>query len=457
MENTAIMTRIPDLEHLLTDPVVAALARAQETAWFAAQPTDTQAGIEASGINPALIEDARARFGRFAPWFAEHFPDTRATHGILESPLVGIPDMQEELGSRFGRVLPGKLWLKRDDSLPVSGSIKARGGIHEVLEVAERIAIAAGLMAGTDDARVLDRPEVREMLSRHGIAVGSTGNLGLSIGIVASELGFNTTVHMSLDARAWKKELLRSRGVNVVEHAGNFSDAVEAGRKTAEADPSVWFVDDEASLSLFAGYSVAGARLAGQLTALGVRVDERHPLIVHLPCGVGGGPGGVTFGLKAAFGDAVHCVFAEPVNSPCMSLGVRTGLHDGISVADIGLDGLTAADGLAVGRPSRLVGEHLQQLIDGYVTVTDERMKAFVGLLHDTEGIDVEPSAAAGFAGPWRMLEDGAYRAAFGLDDAALANATHVVWSTGGSMVPPAEMASYVAEGQGLAGEVSWR
>jgi D-serine dehydratase len=424
---------------------------------FTARPTDTAEGIEASGIDPAIVADAQARFGRFAPWFAERFEDTRATHGILESALVGIPHMQAELGKRFGRGLPGKLWLKRDDSLPVSGSIKARGGIHEVLQVAERIAVEAGLMGPDDDARVLMTPAVQEVLSAHGIAVGSTGNLGLSIGIVASELGFKTTVHMSLDARAWKKDLLRSRGVEVVEHAGNFSDAVEAGRKTAEEDPSVWFVDDEASLMLFAGYSVAGARLAGQLTALDITIDADHPLIVHLPCGVGGGPGGVTFGLKLAFGDAVHCVFAEPTHSPCMSLGVRTGLHDAISVQDIGLDGLTAADGLAVGRPSRLVGEHLQQLIDGYVSVTDERMKAFQGLLHDTEYIDIEPSAAAGFAGPWRMLEDEAYRASFGLDDVALANATHVVWSTGGSMVPPAEMAGYVAEGQAMAAGVSWR
>ena len=451
------MNQTPDLEQLLTDPVVSALARAEETAWFTASPTETAAGIEASGIDPAIVTDAQARFLRFAPWFAERFPDTRATHGILESALVGIPDMQAELGSRFGAELPGKLWVKRDDSLPVSGSIKARGGIHEVLQVAERLAVEAGLMGPEDDARVLMTPAVQEVLSKHGIAVGSTGNLGLSIGIVASELGFKTTVHMSLDARAWKKDLLRSRGVEVVEHAGNFSDAVEAGRKTAEEDPSVWFVDDEASLMLFAGYSVAGARLAGQLTALDITIDADHPLIVHLPCGVGGGPGGVTFGLKLAFGDAVHCVFAEPTHSPCMSLGVRTGLHDAISVQDIGLDGLTAADGLAVGRPSRLVGEHLQQLIDGYVSVTDERMKAFQGLLHDTESIDIEPSAAAGFAGPWRMLEDEAYRASFGLDDVALANATHVVWSTGGSMVPPAEMAGYVAEGQAMAAGVSWR
>lgn len=450
------MNQLPEIEQLLTDPVVATLARAEETAWFTAQPTPSEAGIEASGIDPAIVADARARFRRFAPWFIERFPDTRPTHGILESPLVGIGALQTELGKRTGSELPGKLWLKRDDSLPVSGSIKARGGIHEVLHVAERIATEAGLMAPEDDARILMTPEVQAVLSRHGIAVGSTGNLGLSIGIVASELGFNTTVHMSMDARAWKKDMLRSRGVNVVEHAGNFSDAVAAGRRTADEDPSVWFVDDEASLSLFAGYSAAGARLAGQLEALEVSVDAAHPLFVYLPCGVGGGPGGVTFGLKQVFGDNVHCIFVEPTHSPCMSLGVRTGLHDAISVADIGLDGLTAADGLAVGRPSRLVGEHLQQSIDGYITVTDERMKAFQGLLHDTENIDVEPSAAAGFAGPWPVLANQEYRSAFGLDDAAMDNATHIIWSTGGSMVPAAEMAGYVAEGQKLAAEVNW-
>ena len=38
-----------------------------------------------------------------------------------------------------------------------------------------------------------------------------------------------------------------------------------------------------------------------------------------------------------------------------------------------------------------------------------------------------------------------------------MANATRIIWSTGGSMVPADEMAGYVAEGQKLVGEVSWR
>ena len=224
--------------------------------------------------------------------------------------------------------------------------------------------------------------------------------------------------------------------------------AVEQGRKQAASDPRCFFIDDENSQTLFLGYAVAGGRLKRQFDQQGIVVDAQHPLFVYLPCGVGGGPGGVAFGLKLAFGDHVHCVFAEPTHSPCMLLGVYSGLHDGIAVQDLGIDNRTAADGLAVGRASGFVGRAMERLLSAFYTLSDEEMFALLGLLDKHEHIQLEPSALAGMAGPWRVAAQTRQLSEQGVSTESLTQATHLVWATGGGMVPPAEMAKYLAAGQ---------
>lgn len=425
-------------------PLIADLVELRETQWFNPAVRPAAEALPDVGLTRADVVDAAARLKRFAPYLALVFPETRRTAGILESPLVAVPGLQGALRREAGRDLPGELWLKLDSELPVSGSIKARGGIYEVLKHAEDLAVGAGLLSLDDDYAILAEPRFTEFFGRHTVAVGSTGNLGLSIGIMSARLGFRASVHMSADARQWKKDRLRSHGVNVFEYESDYSEAVRWGRAEAQGDPTCYFVDDENSRSLFLGYAVAAHRLAGQLQALDVRVDAEHPLFVHLPCGVGGGPGGVGFGLKVEFGDAVRVVFAEPTHSPSMFLGVYTGLHETTSVQDFGIDNVTAADGLACGRPSGFVGRAMQRLVDGYVTVSDDALFRNLAMLDHTEGISVEPSSTAGIAALRRVVESGRY------DDARLAGATHVAWATGGSMVPAEELRAYVARGQGL-------
>ena len=411
-------------------PVVGQLMDLEETLWLNPNLRPGAVALADCPLTAADVADAEARLRRFAPYLAAVFPDTAPTGGIIESPLTPIPAMQEKLGN-----FPGRLLLKQDSHLPISGSIKARGGIYEILHLAEDIAIKAGMLSLTDDYSVLAKPEFRALFHKYAVAVGSTGNLGLSIGIMSAQLGFRVTVHMSADARQWKKDMLRSKGVTVVEYADDYSKAVAEGRRQAEADPMCHFVDDENSKTLFLGYAVAGGRVAKQLKDMSIPVDKEHPLFVYLPCGVGGGPGGVAFGLKLLYGDNVHCFFAEPTHAPCMTLGLATGLHDAICVQDFGIDNHTAADGLAVGRPSRFVGRAVAPFLSGSYTVTDERLYRLLKDMADTENIRLEPSALAGVLGMGLICAGAgqSYAQVHGLD---LANTTHIAWATGGRMVP---------------------
>ncbi|MGN5222044.1 D-serine ammonia-lyase [Aeromonas veronii] len=426
-------------------PLVESLIALEPVTWFNPNTTTLAAGLPYVGLDNNNVADASARLARFAPYMCEAFPETRASNGILESEIAAIPAMQRTLNERYGVEVTGKLLLKKDSHLPISGSIKARGGIYEVLTHAEQLAIKAGLLREEDNYRKLFSDEFRQFFSQYRIAVGSTGNLGMSIGIMSAKLGFTVTVHMSADAREWKKRKLREHGVIVVEYAEDYGVAVEQGRKEAERDPNCFFIDDENSRTLFLGYSVAGERVKAQFDQMGIKVDADHPLFVYLPCGVGGGPGGVAFGLKLAFGDNVHCFFAEPTHSPCMLLGVHTGLHDAIAVQDMGIDNLTAADGLAVGRASGFVGRAMERLLDGFYTLSDQEMYDLLGLLARDEQITLEPSALAGMAGPWRVAANPEWLTGRGCDAATMAQATHLVWATGGGMVPAEEMAKYLA------------
>ena len=265
--------------------------------------------------------------------------------------------------------------------------------------------------------------------------------MGISIGIMGARLGFSVDVHMSHDAKQWKKNLLRTKGVRVIEHESDYTAAVAEGRAEAANDPRCHFVDDEDSKD---------HGLREQLARAGIIVSERSPLFVYLPCGIGGGPGGVAYGLRLVFGEAVHSFFVEPTHAPCMLLGLATGKHDGVSVFDVGLDCLTEADGLAVGRPSGFVGRVVEPFLDGCYTVEDQTLFELLAALHDTEGIDLEPSATAGLVGPGVIENSKAGRHYLKETDLEepFHNGTHIAWSTGGGMVPAVEMEKYIARGK---------
>jgi D-serine dehydratase len=127
-----------------------------------------------------------------------------------------------------------------------------------------------------------------------------------------------------------------------------------------------------------------------------------------------------------------------------------TGKHDNISVQDFGIDNITAADGLAVGTPSSFVGRIMEPLLDGIYTIEDDILFALLTSLRDSVGFELEPSALAGFPGPVSFFKDkkaADYLKSNNLKQ-AMNQSPHIVWSTGGSMVPADIKQDYYERGK---------
>ena len=435
-----------NIEELIkNDAIIKKLADKKEIGWINKKEIPYSEYEKNLPLSDEDLKDAEERFKRFAPFIKKSFPETEGTDGIIESPLEPIFSMQKTLEKKYNAQIPGKLYLKMDSHLPVAGSIKARGGVYEVLKHAEELAIEAGILSINDDYSILADEKFKKFFSSYKIQVGSTGNLGLSIGITSAALGFEVIVHMSADAKQWKKDMLRSKGVKVVEYADDYGKAVEEGRKNSDADPKSYFVDDEKSLNLFLGYTVAASRLKKQLDEKNIFIDNEHPLLVYIPCGVGGAPGGVAYGLKRIFKENVYIFFIEPTLAPCMLLGMKSGLHEKISVRDIGINGITHADGLAVARPSGLVGRMMDYILSGEFTLEDYKLYDYLRCLNESENIRIEPSSCAAFEGPVSLLK---YEETKNYIEKRIGknieNAYHICWATGGRMVPKEDMEKFL-------------
>jgi len=121
-------------------------------------------------------------------------------------------------------------------------------------------------------------------------------------------------------------------------------------------------------------------------------------------------------------------------------------------VYDIGLSNRTEADGLAVPRASDLAAEVIGDDLSGVYTVADDTLFHHLYLAGQHAGLQVEPSAAAGFSGPAMLqgtAEGQAYLERHGLLPVMHA-ATHIAWTTGGLFVPEGEYRKFLERGASL-------
>ncbi|WP_319530661.1 hypothetical protein [uncultured Cohaesibacter sp.] len=125
------------------------------------------------------LKEALDNWAMLAPLLKKLFPQLEETDGRITSELIDVSPIRDALG--YGDEQLGRLFVKGDHALPVAGSVKARGGLFEVLMAAVNEARSVGFLGKDDDIANLASQEAQSFFSRRTIAVGSTGNLGLSV------------------------------------------------------------------------------------------------------------------------------------------------------------------------------------------------------------------------------------------------------------------------------------
>ncbi|WHF21208.1 hypothetical protein QJS66_13230 [Kocuria rhizophila] len=187
-------------------------------------------------------------------------------------------------------------------------------------------------------------------------------------------------------------------------------------------------------------------RVARQLTDEGIAVDQDHPLYVYLPWDRRGSRRG---GLRSGAGvrDAVRCVFVEPTQAPCMLLGLHTDSTTASPWRGARTHHPHGRDGLAVGSSLGFAGRCHAGPDRGPRHGVGRADDGPGQLLHASEGIVVEPSAAsarrpsAELRGSGRR---GGRRTSFERGSRVPEGATHLAWLTGGGMLPADVRARYL-------------
>jgi D-serine dehydratase len=116
-------------------------------------------------------------------------------------------------------------------------------------------------------------------------------------------------------------------------------------------------------------------------------------------------------------------------------------------VQDLGIDNLTAADGLAVGRASGSLAGQWSACSTGSIPLMIRRCTTCWAGWRQRKTFALNRPRWPEWPGR-SGLRSQAYHQLQGLSEQQLQQATHLVWATGGGMVPEEEMAQYLAKGR---------
>lgn len=283
--------------------------------------------------------------------------DWKAEIGAAEARIrPQVRETPQERSHYLSQAGQAEVYLKLEH-LQHTGSFKLRGAMNKLLSLSS------------------------EQLVR-GVIAASTGNHGMAVSYAARKLGASATIYMKEGAPLEKVELIRSFGGRTEFYGENPVHAENHARAVARQSGQVFI----------SPYNDAQV-IAGQGT-LGVEMHRQMPQLDAVFVSVGGG--GLISGIGSymkAVNPKIKVVGCWPENSPVMYQCMKAG-----RVIDVPEEE-TLSDSTAGGVEEGAVTLDLcRSVIDDYILVTEEEIRAAMKLLLEKERWAVEGSAALAVA-----------------------------------------------------------
>ncbi|HET6291149.1 MAG TPA: pyridoxal-phosphate dependent enzyme [Amycolatopsis sp.] len=265
---------------------------------------------------------------------------------VIDPVFLNSPQYSDEqLNERLGRNV-----LVKIETLNPLRSFKGRGADY----------FAAGLEPGTT------------------MVCGTSGNFGQAVAFAARKHGLRAEVFVPADISPVKLRRMKTLGARV--HRVDGEAKVAAAGFAAEAPDRVFVVDGrEPAIS-------EGAGTIGLELAQAGAIDT-----VVLPVGDGALIAGVAFWLKARTPD-IRIVGVGTTSARAMATSWRAG--EPITVDRVN----SFAGGISIRTPEPESIRRLRSLVDDFVLVEDDDLRAAMRLGAETLGVLPEPAGAAGLA-----------------------------------------------------------
>ena len=275
-----------------------------------------------------------------------HEARRRIAPHLRETPLFRYAGLDDVLGA--------EVHVKHENHQPV-GAFKVRGGVNLVSR-----------LSGEERER--------------GVITASTGNHGQSIAFAARLFDMPATICVPEAANPVKVASMRGLGARLVFHGRDFDDAREHCEALAETEGYRYIHSGNEPL-LIAG-----------VATYTVEILEQEPEIEAIIVPIGGG--------SAAAG---ACIVAKAVDPAIRVIGVQSeaapAAHRSWRLRELVEDRMeTFAEGLATRTAFELPQRILWELLDDFVLVSDDQIRAAQARMIEITGNLVEAAGAAPLA-----------------------------------------------------------